>query len=75
MMELFHAGDRTPGNFQEFTVHILKKIIRYHYQQRPAGLGTISRQVLMDTLTKYCEDPPACVLYYYGSRLKSETAR
>ena len=58
LMEPFHAGDKTPAEFQEFTVPVLKELIRYYYQQRPVGLGTMSKTVLVDTLTKYYEDPP-----------------
>ena len=58
LMEPFHAGDKTAAAFQEFTVPILKELIRYYYQQRPVGLGTMSKTVLVDTLTKYYEDPP-----------------
>ena len=59
LMEPYFAGEKTPADFHEFTVPQLKNLIRYFYQQRPVGLGTMSKPVLVDTLTQLYEQPHA----------------
>ena len=59
MMGPFFAGEKTSADFDDFTVPVLKNIIRYFFQKRPVGLTSMSKAVLVDHVTQLFEQPTA----------------